>query len=129
MPYREEDISIYWIDSDEELARAVVSWSPVIALDTEFIRTNTFYPIPGLYQVASGANVFLLDPLTIENWEPFKRYLVDTDTRIIMHACLEDLELIYAHLQTVPSNVFDTQLANAYVSEDYSLSYARLVER
>ena len=129
MPYREEDISIYWIDSDAELARAVASWSPVIALDTEFIRTNTFYPIPGLYQVASGADVFLLDPLTIENWEPFKRYLVDVDTRIIMHACLEDLELIYAHLQVVPSNVFDTQLANAYVSEDYSLSYARLVER
>ena len=77
MPYREEDISIYWIDSDAELARAVASWSPVIALDTEFIRTNTFYPIPGLYQVASGADVFLLDPLTIENWEPFKRYLVD----------------------------------------------------
>ena len=53
MPYREEDISIYWIDSEAELARAVASWSPVIALDTEFIRTNTFYPIPGLYQVAS----------------------------------------------------------------------------
>ena len=52
MPYREEDISIYWIDSDEELARAVASWSPEIALDTEFISTNTFYPIPGRYQVA-----------------------------------------------------------------------------
>ena len=79
----------------------MASWSPVIALDTEFIRANTFYPIPGLYQVASGADVFLLDPLTIENWEPFMRYLVDADTRIIMHACLEDLELIRAHLQVV----------------------------
>ena len=51
MPYREEDTSIYWIDSDTELARAVESWGAIIALDTEFIRTNTFYPIPGLYQV------------------------------------------------------------------------------
>jgi len=41
---------------------------------------------------------------------------------------MEDLELIFAHLHIVPSNVFDTQLANAYVSEDYSLSYARLIE-
>ena len=129
MPYREEDTSIYWIDSDVELARAVESWSSVIALDTEFIRTNTFYPIPGLYQVASDTDVFLLDPLTIEDWQPFKDYLGNSDTRKVMHACMEDLELIFAHLQIVPSNVFDTQLANAYVSEDYSLSYARLVER
>ena len=129
MPYREEDISIYWIDSDAELARAVDSWSSVVALDTEFIRTNTFYPIPGLYQVASDTDVFLLDPLTIEDWEPLKSYLMNPDTCKIMHACLEDLELIFAHLRIVPSNVFDTQLAHAYVSQDYSLSYARLIER
>ena len=129
MPYREEDISIYWIDSDAELARAVDSWSSVVALDTEFIRTNTFYPIPGLYQVASDTDVFLLDPLTIEDWEPLKSYLMNPDTCKIMHACLEDLELIFAHLRIVPSNVFDTQLAHAYVSQDYSLSYARMIER
>tara|TARA_B100000900_G_C20530828_1_gene696247 strand:+ start:282 stop:1394 length:1113 start_codon:yes stop_codon:yes gene_type:complete len=129
MPYREEDTSIYWIDTDSQLAQAVASWSPVVALDTEFIRTNTFYPIPGLYQVASGTDVFLLDPLTIEDWQPLKEYLLDPETCKVMHACLEDLELIFAHLRIVPSNVFDTQLANAYVSEDYSLSYARLVEQ
>ena len=129
MPYREEDTSIYWIDSDTELARAVESWGAIIALDTEFIRTNTFYPIPGLYQVASNSNIFLIDPLLIEEWQPFKDYLLDPETVKVLHACQEDLELIYAHLQIVPQNVVDTQLANAYVSENYSLSYAKLVEQ
>jgi ribonuclease D len=129
MPYREEDTSIYWIESDAELARAVESWGAVIALDTEFIRTNTFYPIPGLYQVACGNDVFLIDPLVIEDWQPLKDYLQNPQTLKVLHACQEDLELIFAHLQIVPSNVFDTQLANAYVSEHYSLSYARLVEQ
>jgi ribonuclease D len=129
MPYREEDISIYWIDDDTELARAVESWGAIIALDTEFIRTNTFYPIPGLYQVASGSDIFLIDPLVIEEWQPFKHYLLNPETVKVLHACQEDLELIYAHLQIVPQNVVDTQLANAYVSENYSLSYARLVEQ
>ena len=129
MPYREEDTSIYWIDSDTDLARAVESWGAIIALDTEFIRTNTFYPIPGLYQVASNSNIFLIDPLLIEEWQPFKDYLLDPETVKVLHACQEDLELIYAHLQIVPQNVVDTQLANAYVSENYSLSYAKLVEQ
>lgn len=129
MPYREDDISIYWIDTDAEMARAVQSWGAVIALDTEFIRTDTFYPIPGLYQVASGSAIFLIDPLPIEDWQPLKDYLQNPETLKVVHACQEDLELIFAHLQIVPANVFDTQLANAYVSEDYSLSYARLVEQ
>ena len=60
MPYREEDTSIYWIDTDSQLAQAVASWSPVVALDTEFIRTNTFYPIPGLYQVGRAPMYFCL---------------------------------------------------------------------
>ena len=41
-----------------------------------------------------------------------------------MHACLEDLERCLCAFAGRTGNVFDTQLANAYVSEDYSLSYA-----
>ena len=63
MHCRDEETSVYWIDSDTELANAVASWENQIGLDTEFIRTDTFYPLAGLYQVASGNEVFLLDPL------------------------------------------------------------------
>jgi ribonuclease D len=123
---REEETSVYWIDSDTELAKAVASWENQIGLDTEFIRTDTFYPLAGLYQVASGNDVFLLDPLVIESWQPLVDYLHNPDHLVVMHACQEDLELMFHHLGARPANIFDTQFANAFVSEDFSLSYANL---
>jgi ribonuclease D len=129
MPYRDEETSVFWIETDAELAEAVASWGDCIGLDTEFIRTDTFYPIPGLYQVASGQEIFLLDPLTIEDWQPFSAYLQNAHTVKVMHACQEDLELINHHLGIQPAGIFDTQFANAFVGTDYSLSYANLVRQ
>lgn len=120
---------VEWVADDEALAAAVVKWQDHIALDTEFIRTDTYYPLPGLYQIASADDVYLIDPLTIQNWQPFIDYLIDPHTTKIMHACLEDLELLHHHLGIRLQNVFDTQFANAFLSEDFSLSYAALVER
>jgi len=44
-----------------------------------------------------------------------------------MHACGEDLELLSHHLKAAPSGIFDTQLAHAFVSQDFALSYSNLV--
>jgi ribonuclease D len=129
MPCREEETSVFWIETDQELADAVASWDKCVGLDTEFIRTDTFYPIPGLYQVASGSQVFLIDPLTVEDWQPFIAFLTDPEAVIVMHACQEDLETLNHHLQVQPTSIFDTQFANAFTGVDYSLSYANLVQR
>lgn len=137
MPYRDAEVlldtdlhpEVVWVADDESLARAVAQWPQHIALDTEFIRTSTYYPMPGLYQVAAGSLVYLIDPLSVDQWQPFIDYLTDAQTIKIMHACLEDLELLHHHLGVSPINIFDTQYANAFLSEDFSLSYAALVER
>ena len=118
-----------WIESDEQLREQVSQWRDCIALDTEFIRTDTFYPVPGLYQIAWSGRVYLLDPLRIDDWSCFVAVLEDPGICKIMHACQEDLELIYHHLGVQPNNVFDTQLANAFVSDQFSLSYAALVAK
>ncbi len=99
----------------------------MIGLDTEFQRTNTFFPLPGLYQVVSGDTVFLIDPLVIEEWGPLVEVLEDPGRLIVMHACGEDLELMLHHLGARPARVFDTQLAHAFVSTDFALSYTNLV--
>jgi len=118
---------VNWVISDAELASAVRQWGDVIALDTEFIRTDTFYPMPGLYQVATEDEVYLLDPLEISDWEPFIEVLRSTEIVKVMHACQEDLELLFHHLGVEPQALFDTQFANAFVTADFSLSYAGLV--
>ena len=127
MRYRDDAVSVSWVDSDKGLGEACARFDSIIALDTEFMRTNTYYPVPGLYQIAHGDEVVLIDPQAISLWEPLCEVLVDSNVVKIMHACLEDLELLHHHLGVQLRNVFDTQYANAFVTEKFSLSYAGLV--
>ena len=116
-----------FLGDNTELAAAAPLWNGVIAFDTEFIRTNTFFANPGLYQLAGDGFSHLLDPLGIDEWQPFEALLSGPQT-IVMHSCSEDLELLNSHLRLNPSQVFDTQVAYAFVSAVYSASYAALVE-
>ena len=126
-PCRGVAISPEWITSNEALEAAVAGWGSVIGLDTEFQRTNTFFPLPGLYQVVSEETIYLIDPLLIDAWQPLVEVLEDPNRIVVMHACSEDLELMLHHLGAQPARVFDTQLAHAFVSTDFALSYTNLV--
>lgn len=117
-----------WIDTDEVLAQVMARAADVIAVDTEFQRTDTFYPLAGLFQVCSGDEVWLLDPRSIKDFSPFIRVLEDPARTKVMHACLEDLELFWCHLGVKPVSVFDTQLANAYVNTRWSIGLVALIE-
>jgi ribonuclease D len=117
-----------WIDSDAALAHVMADVGSVIAVDTEFQRTDTFFPLAGLFQVCSGDAVWLLDPLVIKDFTPFVRVLEDASVTKVMHACLEDLELFWCHLGARPLNVFDTQLACAYVNTRWSIGLVSLIE-
>lgn len=128
MPCKAVAASVEWVTSDAALAEAADHWQPVIGLDTEFQRTDTFFPLPGLYQVSQGTRVWLLDPLAVDDFSPLLERLEDRRVVTIMHACSEDLELLRHHFGATPVGLFDTQLANAFVSPDYSVSFTRLVE-
>lgn len=117
-----------WVASDGHLAEAVDGFGRVVGLDTEFQRTDTFFPLPGLYQIAAAQQVYLVDPLAVQDFAPLLEVLEDRRVTKIMHACSEDLELLRHHFGAVPVGLFDTQLANAFVSPDYSISFTRLVQ-
>lgn len=100
----------------------------VVAIDTEFLRTNTYYPIVGLVQVFDGRECHLIDPQSV-SIEPLAALLQETDVLKVFHACSEDLEVFQAEVGVVPAPVFDSQVAAAILGEDFSMSYQRLVER
>ena len=58
MPCKAAEASVEWVTDDARLAEVVGGWGRVIGLDTEFQRTDTFFPLPGLYQVSSGTEVW-----------------------------------------------------------------------
>jgi ribonuclease D len=125
------EASYSYIDRDADFATAIERWRrcDVVAIDTEFIRTRTFFPIAALYQVATDTERAIVDPLSVTQWAPFKALLEDRAIVKVMHACSEDLEVFARHLDAQPKNLFDTQVAASFLGAEYSPSYADLVRR
>lgn len=117
-----------WIDQDQELARLCEGWrgQAAIALDTEFMRSETFYPKTGLLQVGDGQGFYLIDPLAIDELQPLRELFTDPQVTKVLHAPSEDLEVFQHWLGVLPEPLFDTQLAAAFVGEGFSLGYAGL---
>ena len=99
-----------------------------LAIDTEFIRTTTFYPHVGLIQINDGTANTLIDPLTISEWGPFCELLQDKEIVKIMHSCSEDLQVFMTAMEIVPEPVFDTQIAAGLLNEGFGCSYQTLVK-
>lgn len=123
-------IDIHWIRDDDSLAQHCAQWQtlPFVALDTEFMRVDTFYPIAALLQIGDGSRAYLIDPLLINDWKPLSALLENTDVIKVVHACSEDLEVLLRLTGSLPVPLFDTQLAAAYLNLGFSMGYSRLVQ-
>ncbi|CAM3722779.1 ribonuclease D [Pseudomonas wadenswilerensis] len=123
-------IDIHWICDDRSLAEHCLQWRtlPFVALDTEFMRVDTFYPKAGLIQVGDGARAYLIDPLRIGDWQPLAGLLEDPQVIKVLHACSEDLEVLSRLTGSLPAPLFDTQLAAGYLNLGFSMGYSRLVQ-
>lgn len=121
---------IHWILDDASLARHCAAWQtqPFVALDTEFMRVDTFYPIAGLLQVSVGEGAYLIDPLRIDDWQPFAALLEAPNVVKVLHSCSEDLEVFLRLTGSLPTPLFDTQLAAGYLNLGFSMGYSRLVQ-
>jgi ribonuclease D len=100
------------------------------ALDTEFHRERTYWPHLALVQVAwaadgaAPAGVALIDPLAVDI-APLAR-LLDSGAVLVAHAAEQDLEVLERACGTVPSRVFDTQVAAGFLGQG-SASLASLL--
>lgn len=123
-------IDIHWIRDDASLAQHCVEWQslPFVALDTEFMRVDTFYPIAALLQIGDGSRAYLIDPLLINDWQPLSALLENPAVIKVVHACSEDLEVLLRLTGSLPAPLFDTQLAAAYLNLGFSMGYSRLVQ-
>lgn len=98
-----------------------------VALDTEFVRTRTYYPQLGLIQLYDGELLTLIDPLPITVWQPFIDLLTDPNVVKFLHAGSEDLEVFLNAFGVLPSPLVDTQILAAFSGRPLSCGFARLV--
>ena len=101
---------------------------PYLAVDTEFRRTNKDNMRLALLQVNDDEETYLIDSILIENPGDSASFLFSDSVTKIFHSCKEDLEAIYSWTNQEMINIFDTQIANSFLNNDYSISYQSLVE-
>lgn len=119
-----------YIDSQaalEELC-ATLAQSPLLAIDTEFVRTRTLFPKLGLLQVANEHITACIDPVGIEDLSAFWRLIGDANIRKVLHACSEDLEVFLTSGQIQAKNLVDSQIMMAFLGHGISLGYAATVK-
>lgn len=117
------------IDNSDALA-SLLSESrhhPLVAVDTEFRRRDTFFPQVALLQLCWGKTAYLIDPLQLNDLSALQHFLTDPAQTKLIHSASEDLEVFSHWLGVLPTPLFDTQRAAALVGLGAGLSYRALV--
>ena len=118
-----------YIDSDQKLADfcAQVATAEYCAVDTEFVREKTYYPVLALVQIATEQCMGCIDPLALSDFAPLKTLMQQTSLVKVFHSPSQDLEILFQTFGLAPAPVFDTQLAAAVLGYGHQISYADLV--
>jgi len=109
----------------ERLAR-----SDFVAVDTEFMRENSYWPDLCLLQIASTEEAAAIDPKADGlDLKPLWDLLVDNeDVLKVFHAGGQDLEIVYNMTGKTPHPLFDTQVAAMALGYGEQVGYSNLIE-
>ncbi len=126
------------VDSNEGLAALIaeLSGAPYLALDTEFLRDQTYYPKLCLIQVASPETPghpsveAIIDPLAPGiDLAPFYELMKRPDIVKVLHAARQDIEIFYLQGGVLPHPLFDSQIAAMVCGFGDAASYETLSRR
>ncbi|MFN2474127.1 MAG: ribonuclease D [Sphingomicrobium sp.] len=119
------------INTNDELHKLVerLAQHPFVAVDTEFMRENSYWPELCLLQIASTEEAAAIDPMVGLDLTPLLALLVDNhDVLKVFHAGGQDLEIVHNLTGKVPTPLFDTQIAAMALGHGEQIGYSNLVE-
>jgi len=105
-----------------------IQGAPRIAVDVEFMRERTYFPILALIQVATEDQCAAIDPMEVPSLDPLFQVLHDPGTVKVLHAGGQDLEIFFRASGRSVKNIFDTQFAASLVGLGAQVSLMKLVE-
>ncbi len=109
---------------------ARLSQSPYVAIDTEFMRENSFWPDLCLIQIADANEAAAIDPKAPGlDLRPLLDLMVANEEVLkVFHAGGQDLEIVYNLTGRTPHPLFDTQVAAMALGMGEQVGYSNLVE-
>ncbi len=121
--------------SSEELklfCNELIQFSDYVAIDTEFVRVNTYYPKLCLLQLAfknqKFKKILIVDVFQNQiEFQPFINLLKNNKITKVFHAGRQDCEIFLNLFNLLPKNIFDTQIAAMVCGIGDQESYESLV--
>ena len=123
---------MHLITRTDELAAVCkqLAAAPFVALDTEFMREQTFWPRLCLIQMAAEGTEALVDSLSPElDLAPFFELMMNERVPKIFHSARQDIEIVHHLAGVVPRPIFDTQVAAMVCGFGEAVSYSMLAKR
>lgn len=124
-----QDLPVHWVGNEDVLYALIDEIDSIdrVALDTEFIKRSTYFPILALVQVNTGRAIYLIDAPRLDLSE-FWQALAEVP-EMIWYACGEDLAIFYLLSGCPPlNNVVDIQIGMAYLTGSLQMGYARALD-
>jgi ribonuclease D len=114
-------------DTPEALALTClrIARSSRVGLDTEFHTEKSYTPHLMVVQLLLDDGVALVDPLALPDLRPLADALAGA--RVVGHALSSDLRILADAYGELPCEIFDTQVAAAFVGYGLSISLLDLV--
>lgn len=104
--------------------------SPFVAVDTEFMRENSYWPDLCLIQIADETEAAAIDPKAEGmDLKPLLDLLVNNeDVLKVFHAGGQDIEIVHNLTGKTPHPLFDTQIAAMALGQGDQVGYSNLVD-
>ena len=104
--------------------------SNFVAVDTEFMRENTYYPELCLVQMADEHEAAAIDPKApgLDMTPMLELICNNEDVLKVFHAGGQDIEIFYNLTGKTPHPLFDTQIAAMALGQGEQIGYSNLVE-
>ncbi|BBP45647.1 ribonuclease D [Thiosulfatimonas sediminis] len=143
MPIDSKQRTYQYIDQPHKLATLChdllcqeVEW---FAIDTEFVRVDTYFPELSLVQLATEDKAFyLIDPLAIKEsaptagstnpLQPLIDLLANPAICKVFHSARQDIEVLFQLQNVMLQNIFDTQFAALFLGYGDMAGFARVIE-
>jgi ribonuclease D len=109
---------------------AELAGTPYLALDTEFMRDQTYWPKLCLIQVAAPGTEAIIDPLAEGiDLSPFYELMKQPGIVKVLHAARQDIEIFFHQGHVIPEPLFDSQIAAMVAGFGDAASYETLCRK
>ncbi len=124
-------MSDFYITTSAALQKVVtqINHKKIVALDTEFTREKTYYPILSLVQIAVDNKVYIVDCLADIDLQPFFDVIANKEIKKILHSAIQDLQIFYQKSTQFPQNIVDVQLMANFCGIGFNIGYSNLSEK